>query len=54
MRSFPSRIAGACLLDVTTFEEIEADTTATAQAVMVVVLTGLDTSDMWSGWLGVL
>ena len=37
-RSMTERMAGAALLNVETFEEVEADTTATGQAAAVVVL----------------
>lgn len=41
MASFMDRVVGAAKLDVRTYEEVEADTTATGQAVAVVVLSSL-------------
>ncbi len=41
MASFAHRIMGAAMLDVPTYEEVEADRTATAQALAVVVLSSL-------------
>ena len=38
MGSITDRMKGAALLDVATYEEVEADTTATGQAAVVVVL----------------
>jgi hypothetical protein len=39
--TFPFRIIGASALDVTTYEEVEADRTATAQAFMVVLASSI-------------
>jgi hypothetical protein len=39
--TFPQRAIGAARLEILAFEEIEADRTATAQALMVVVLSSL-------------
>jgi len=39
--TFADRVKGVLLLDVKTFEEIEADTTANAQALLVVVVASL-------------
>ena len=41
MASFVERVVGAARLDVRTYEEVEADTTATPQAMGVVVLVAL-------------
>jgi hypothetical protein len=41
MATFTERMLGASRLDQTTYEEVEADTGATGQALGVVVLTGL-------------
>lgn len=41
MASFVERVVGAARLDVRTYEEVEADTTATPQAMGVVVLAAL-------------
>jgi hypothetical protein len=41
MASFVERVVGAARLDVPTYEEVEADTTATPQAMGVVVLAAL-------------
>ncbi len=41
MASFSERLMGAARLDVNTYEEVEADTTATGQALIVVVLSSL-------------
>jgi hypothetical protein len=43
MRSFPQRAIGAALLNVAVYEEVEADTNATRQAMVVVVLASLAT-----------
>jgi Yip1 domain len=43
MGSFLGRLIGAARLDVATYEEVEADRTATGQAMAVVVLTSLAT-----------
>ncbi len=41
MGSITERMKGAALLDVATYEEVEADTTATGQAAVVVVLAAI-------------
>ena len=41
MASLTERMLGAAKLDAATYEEVEADTTATPQAMLVVVLAGL-------------
>jgi len=41
MASFSNRVIGAAALRVATYEEVEADTSATGQAVAVVVLSSL-------------
>jgi hypothetical protein len=41
MRTFPQRFLGALRLDVTVYEEVEADPRATAQALVVVALSSL-------------
>jgi hypothetical protein len=41
MASFSERLMGAARLDVNTYEEVEADTTATGQALIVVVLSSI-------------
>lgn len=41
MASFSDRMIGAARLDVSTYEEVEADETATGQAIAVVVLSSL-------------
>ena len=41
MASFVDRVVGAARLDVSTYEEVEADTSATPQAMAVVVLVAL-------------
>lgn len=41
MASFSERLMGSARLDVNTYEEVEADTTATGQALTVVVLSSL-------------
>jgi hypothetical protein len=41
MSSFTERMIGAARLDVATYEEVEADTSATGQALIVVVLSSL-------------
>src|ERR671918_481446 len=40
-RSIVDRMKGAALLDVPTYEEVEADTTATGQAAIVVVISAI-------------
>ena len=41
MSTFAERMVGAATLDVHTYEEVEADTTATTQAMVVVVLSSI-------------
>ena len=41
MSTFAERMIGAAKLDVPTYEEVEADTTATTQAMAVVVLSSI-------------
>lgn len=41
MATFTDRMIGAARLDVQTYEEVEADQTATGQAMVVVLLSGL-------------
>jgi len=41
MASLSERMIGAAKLDVHTYEEVEADTNATGQAFMVVVLSSI-------------
>src|SRR5215471_8213385 len=41
MTTFPHRLMGASVLDVTTYEEVEADRGATAQAFIVVLASSL-------------
>lgn len=41
MSSFTERMIGAARLDIATYEEVEADTTATGQALLVVVLSSI-------------
>jgi hypothetical protein len=41
MASFTERMIGAAKLDVNTYEEVEADTTATGQAMAVVVISAV-------------
>ena len=41
MASFAERVMGAAKLDVNVFEEVESDTTATGQAMVVVLLSSL-------------
>jgi hypothetical protein len=41
MASFTKRMIGAAMLDVKTYEEVEADKTATGQAMAVVILSSL-------------
>ena len=43
MRPFSQRVVGAALLDVSLYEEVEADTTATSQAMTVVILSSVAT-----------
>jgi hypothetical protein len=41
MSSFTERMIGAAMLNVSTYEEVEADTAATGQALLVVVLSSV-------------
>jgi hypothetical protein len=41
MQSFPGRMVGAARFDAGTYEEVEADTTASGQAVAVVIIASL-------------
>jgi len=41
MTSFPHRLMGAAVFDVATYEEVEHDSTATAQAFAIVLLSSL-------------
>ena len=45
--TFAERVKGALFLDVKTYEEIEADTTANAQALLVVVASSLGVPVAW-------
>ena len=49
MTTFAHRLLGAAALDVETYEEVEADRTATAQALVVVVGSSLATGAGMSG-----
>jgi|EndMetStandDraft_5_1072996.scaffolds.fasta_scaffold49257_2 hypothetical protein len=51
MAAFLARVAGAALLDAQTYEEVEADSTATAQSVAVVVLSSVASAIGISGVL---
>ena len=44
MRSITDRMKGAAMLDVATYEEVEADTTATGQAGVVVAIGAIATA----------
>jgi hypothetical protein len=50
MERFLNRLAGALMLDANTFEEVEADRSATLQAMLVVVLSSLSAAVGVSGW----
>lgn len=52
MTAFLNRVAGAALLDSRTYEEVEADRTATGQSVAVVVLSSLASAVGISGATG--
>ena len=56
MTSFAGRIIGAAKLSIATFEEVEADTTATGQAMGVVLLAsvaaGIGSAGLGAGGLG--
>ena len=51
MASFTKRMVGAAKLEVRAYEEVEADTTATGQAMAVVILSsvaaGIGGSESW-------
>lgn len=55
-RSIVDRMRGAALFDVATYEEVEADTSATGQAAIVVALAavGMAAGNAWRGGPGVL
>jgi hypothetical protein len=53
MGSITERMKGAALLNIATYEEVEADTTATGQAAVVVALSAIASGiGMWRGGLG--
>jgi hypothetical protein len=52
MRAFAYRLAGAAVLDVSTYEAIEGDRGATRQAFIVVVLSSLAAGFGAGGWNG--
>ncbi len=52
MASFTERMIGAAKLDAATYEEVEADTTATGQAMLVVVLSSVATGIGSAGRMG--
>ncbi len=49
MASFTQRMIGAAKFDVSTYEEVEADTTATRQALGVVILSSIAAGIGWAG-----
>jgi hypothetical protein len=51
MTTFPHRLMGASVLDVGTYEEVEADRSATAQAMLVVLASSLAGGIGASGFL---
>jgi hypothetical protein len=51
MTTFPHRLMGASVLDVDTYEEVEADRGATAQAFLVVLASSLATGIGASGFM---
>lgn len=51
-RSFTQRMLGAARLDPATYEEVEADRTATSQALVVVVLASVATGFGGAGYAG--
>lgn len=55
-RSITDRMMGAATLDVATYEEVEADTTATGQAATVVVLAAIASAigAMGHGGIGII
>jgi hypothetical protein len=50
MNRFLDRLAGALVLDAGTFEDVEADRSATPEAVLVVVLSSLSAALGAAGW----
>jgi hypothetical protein len=52
MTSFAHRLLGAAALDVDTYEEVEADRSATLQAFLVVLLSSICTGIGATGWGG--
>ena len=55
-RSIVDRMRGAAMFDVATYEEVEADTAATGQAAIVVLLAavGMAAGNLWRGGPGIL
>src|SRR3954471_9118422 len=51
MTTFPHRLMGASVLDVDTYEEVEADRSATAQAFVVVLASSLAAGIGASGFM---
>jgi hypothetical protein len=52
-RSMTDRMKGAAMLDIATYEEVEADTTATGQAATVVAIVAVCSAiGAWNGGLG--
>ena len=49
MASFTQRMIGAAKFNVSTYEEVEADTTATRQALGVVILSSIAAGIGWAG-----
>ena len=49
MASFTQRMIGAAKFNVSTYEEVEADTTATVQALGVVILSSIAAGIGWAG-----
>ncbi len=52
MTTFFRRVIGAAMLDALTYEEVEADRTATGQALAIVVLSSLAAGIGLQGWNG--
>lgn len=52
MAGFVERMIGAAKLDVATYEEVEADSTATGQAMLVVILSSVATGIGSAGMMG--
>jgi hypothetical protein len=48
--TFPIRLIGALALDPPIYEEVEADRSATGQAMLVVVLSSVSAGIGWFGW----